>query len=789
MSSDLLAAALADRYRLDRQLGQGGMATVYLAHDLRHGRSVALKVLRPELAAALGPERFLREIAITAQLEHPHIVPLLDSGEAAGFLYYTMPFVAGETLRQRLDREKQLPLGDAIAICGEVADALSYAHGKGVLHRDIKPENILLSGGHARVMDFGIARAVTAAGGMSLTETGIVLGTPAYLSPEQVAGDRELDGRSDLYGLGCVVHEMLAGQAPFRGPTMESLALQHLTAPAPPVTQFRPAVPQGISSAIQRALAKAPADRFDSVARFAEAIARAGTATESGTPRSNAKSKGRWIAAAAGVTIVAGAIWLRRPSTAAPAEAPSVAVLPFRNLGAPDDEYFADGITEEISARLSKISGLVVISRGSARQYKNSTRAVQDIARELGVRYVLAGTVRTDRRADGTGQVRVAPQLIRVEGTTDLPMDAYTSGLTPGEIFATQSRIAERVAAALDVTLLSREQQTVRRGATVDPQAYEAYLLGRYQLNRSTSRGIEEASRYFEQAVARDSLFAPAHAGLADALAQISFFPDMRLPIDGAYDRAETAARRAIALDSSLAEAHASLGFILLNGKRDWIGAERELRRAIALDSNSAPAHASFSDLLTLQKRYPEALAAIDRALHLEPTSPGARFQRGAVLLQLGRYDEAIAEERTALSLQPEYIQPHVWLAQISFLRGDLAGMARELGAIAPFGTASADLKTLSQAIADYARDPSKRPEAVTAIGSLTSVNQALNAVRQSWMYSAIGATDSALATFERGVRGRSTPGLRFLRMPAIVKAIGSTPKYRSLMEELGLEP
>ena len=789
MSSELLAAAVADRYRLDRQLGQGGMATVYLAHDLRHGRPVALKVLRPELAAALGPERFLREIAITAQLEHPHIVPLLDSGEATGFLYYTMPFVAGETLRQRLDREKQLPLGDAIQICGEVADALSYAHSKGVLHRDIKPENILLSGGHARVMDFGIARAVTAAGGMTLTETGMVLGTPAYLSPEQVAGDRELDGRSDLYGLGCVVHEMLAGQPPFRGPTMESLALQHLTALAPPVTQFRPLLPRGIAPAIQRALAKAPADRFDSVARFAEAITRAGTATDSGAPPINATSMGRWIAAAAGVTIVAGALWWLRPSTAATAEAPSVAVLPFRNLGAPDDEYFADGITEEISARLSKISGLVVISRGSARQYKNSTRAVPDIARELGVRYVLAGTVRTDRRADGTGQVRVAPQLIRVEGTADLPMDTYTSGLTPGEVFATQSRIAERVAAALDVTLLSREQQTVRRGATVDPRAYEAYLLGRYQLNRSTSRGIEEASRYFEQAVARDSLFAPAYAGLADAMAQISFFPDMRLPIAGAYDRAEAAARRAIALDSSLAEAHASLGFILFNGKRDWIGAEQELRRAIALDSNSAPAHASFSDLLTLQKRYPEALAAIDRALHLEPTSPGARFQRGAVLLQLGRYDEAIAEERTALSLQPEYILPHVWLAQISFLRGDLAGMARELGALTPFGTAAADLRTLSQAIADYARDPSKRPEAVAAIGRLTSVNQALNAVRQTWMYAAIGATDSALVTFERGIRGRSTPGLLFVRMPAIVKAIGSTQKYRSLMEELGLVP
>jgi serine/threonine-protein kinase len=271
-----LQGALADRYSLDRELGAGGMATVYLAHDLKHDRKVAIKVLRPELVHALGPERFLREIATTANLHHPHILPLYDSGRTAepsgALLYYVMPLVEGESLRDRLKREKQLPLDDALRIAREVADALSYAHGHGVIHRDIKPENILLESSHALVADFGIARAVSAAGTDRLTDTGLALGTPAYMSPEQAAGDRDVDGRSDLYALGCVLYEMLAGQPPFSGPTVQSIAHQHLTATPPPITQLRPAVPGIVAAALERALAKNPADRFNPVGQFSEAL-------------------------------------------------------------------------------------------------------------------------------------------------------------------------------------------------------------------------------------------------------------------------------------------------------------------------------------------------------------------------------------------------------------------------------------------------------------------------------------------------------------------------------------
>ena len=281
-SVERLRAALADRYRIERELGRGGMATVYLAEDLKHRRQVALKVLRPELAAAVGPERFLREIEMGAQLTHPHILPLYDSGEADGFLYYVMPFAEGESLRDHLAREKQLPIDDALRIAREVADALSYAHGRGVIHRDIKPENILLESGHAVVADFGIARAIDAAGGTRLTETGVAVGTPAYMSPEQATGGGQLDGRSDLYSLGCVLYEMLAGQPPFTGPTVESLVHQHLAVQPPNVTTIRPSVPGWVAAALERSLAKTPADRFNPVAQFGEAITPHLSAT--GTP-------------------------------------------------------------------------------------------------------------------------------------------------------------------------------------------------------------------------------------------------------------------------------------------------------------------------------------------------------------------------------------------------------------------------------------------------------------------------------------------------------------------------
>jgi serine/threonine-protein kinase len=303
-----LSTAVAGRYRVERELGAGGMATEYIAEDVRHHRRVAIKVVRPELAAALGAERFLREITTTASLRHPHIVPLYDSGEGAGILYYVMPLVEGESLRDRLRRQKQLPLEEALRITSEVADALGYAHARGVIHRDIKPENILLESGHAVVADFGIAHAMDVAGADRITGTGVALGTPSYMSPEQAAGERELDARSDVYALGCVLYEMLAGQPPFTGPTVESVIHQHVLAAPPVVTQFRPAVSGEVATALDRALQKAPADRFESAPQFAAALARSGTTSGAAPTVSVATSRRRrWWPVVAAAVVVGGA--------------------------------------------------------------------------------------------------------------------------------------------------------------------------------------------------------------------------------------------------------------------------------------------------------------------------------------------------------------------------------------------------------------------------------------------------------------------------------------------------
>jgi len=364
---DRLEAALADRYTLVRELGRGGMATVYLARDVRHDRPVALKVLRPELAAALGPERFLREIRTTAQLAHPHILPLHDSGSAAEFLYYVMPYVEGESLRERLNREKQLPLEDALRLAREVADALSYAHGHGLIHRDIKPENILLQAGHAVVADFGIARAVTEAGGKRLTETGLAVGTPAYMSPEQAAGSGDLDGRSDVYALGCVLYEMLAGEPPFTGPTVESLVHQHLAVEPQAVTAIRPAVPAPVAAALHRTLAKAPADRFQSAAAFAGAIAQSTAAT----PAAESRAFHRRLAPpiAIGVVVIACVVlWALRPWRGASVgdagrdEASRVVVLPYENrTGDPDLDPVGQMVAEWVTEGLMQTGVVQVV--------------------------------------------------------------------------------------------------------------------------------------------------------------------------------------------------------------------------------------------------------------------------------------------------------------------------------------------------------------------------------------------------------------------------------------------
>jgi TolB-like protein len=504
-----LATALAGRYAIERELGAGGMATVYLARDLKHDRDVALKMLRPELAAVLGAERFLQEIRISARLDHPHILTLIDSGESDGFVWYVLPYVRGESLRSKLTREKYLSIEEAVRIATQVASALDYAHRHGVVHRDIKPENILLHEGEAVVADFGIALAVREAGGARLTETGLSLGTPQYMSPEQATGAQELDARSDVYSLGAVVYEMLAGEPPHTGPTVQAVIAKLLTERPTRIRTVRDTVSEGIDTAVAKALAKVPADRFAGAAEFASALA----APQTGSNLSQRRY--RRIAAGLSGALVLAAVaavwhpWRHAVRAIAPgADVASVAVLPFDNLtGNPGDQYLSDGMTEEVIGQLARVPGLKVISRTSTEALKGTHLTLRQIADTLGVRHVLEGSIR-----HAGNRIRVAVHLIDATSGAPVWASSYDRDLT--DVFAVQEEVARQVADSL-VSTVGVRPAVGRVSRTEQPGAYAAYLGGRYLMYRRTRDGLRGALEQFQQAIAEDSAYAPAYVGLA----------------------------------------------------------------------------------------------------------------------------------------------------------------------------------------------------------------------------------------------------------------------------------
>jgi len=643
-----LRTALTDRYALERELGRGGMAVVFLARDPRHDRAVAIKVLRDEIAAALGAERFLREIQIAAKLHHPHILPLYDSGAAGDLLYFVMPCVEGESLRQRLDRETQLPLEDALAITRQVASALAYAHSHDVVHRDIKPENILLEAGEAVVADFGIARAITAAGGDKLTQTGMAIGTPLYMSPEQGAGGGAIDGRSDLYSLACVLYEMLAGHPPFLGGTAQAILARHALDPVPPLRTARGTVSGAVEQALARALAKSPADRYATVLQFAEALAGTTRVTppRSGGSRRVRAALGVGLALAAlGAGLALGRPWRHAPQAAAGGSgyAASVAVLPFETIGGGrEDEYFSDGMTDEIITQLAQIRDLKVISRTSVVALKGSHLTLSQIADTLGVDHVLEGSA---RRAGG--RVRVNAQLIAAKTDAHLWAKTYERDLK--DVF----RVQEEVAADVSRALLASVQGLRPLGAgsrTERPKAYDAYLRGTYWRQLRTRDGLLRAMRAFEEALAIDSAYAPACAGLSSALSLFINFqhPAGPEPVP-ALARAIVLADRAIALDPGLAEGFTARGFAFINGAAvSSDAALRDLARAVALRPNSGEAHAFTANALSDAGRNEDALAEAQTATDLDPLAPGFHIGFSSAALGARRYDVALREARRA---------------------------------------------------------------------------------------------------------------------------------------------
>ncbi|MEO7136679.1 MAG: protein kinase [Gemmatimonadales bacterium] len=624
---------MRDRYLIERELGRGGTATVYLARDLKHGRHVALKVLHPELAARLGPERFQREIETAARLQHPHILTVHDSGETAGQLWFTMPFVEGESLRDRLRREQQLPVDVALRIATDAARALQYAHEHGVIHRDIKPENLLLTkDGSTLVADFGIARALSG-GDDRLTETGISVGTPAYMSPEQAAGDRTLDARTDVYAVGAVLYEMLAGEPPFTGPTAQAVIAKRFHTDPIPLRTVRPSVPAHVERAVTRALARITTDRFASTAELARALDEGTHARHEDTAASG----------------------LRR-----------IAVLPFDNLGAPDNAYFADGIADEIRGKLATVAGLQVMARTSSAQYAHTAKPPGEIGRELGVDYLLTGTVRWDR--EGTqSRVRVSPELVQTASGATQWQQAFDAPLT--DVFHVQSDVAERVARELGLALAAGQRRYLQERPTGNLAAYDLYLRGRYAWHQRTAAGLDEARRLLEQAIQLDPAFAPAHAALAEIYAVLPLWSD--LPPDQTYPRAKAAALEALRLDSTLAAPFAVLGDVYAMYEWNWAEAERNFRQSLALDPNNANTHHWYqSDYLATVGRLDESVAEARRAHELDPLSVMLNATVGHALYRGGRVEEAETQLRGVLAVDSSFILANSTLGMVHLVQG-----------------------------------------------------------------------------------------------------------------------
>ncbi len=655
------------------------MATVYLAQDVKHDRPVALKVLHPEIAMTLGPERFLREIQLTARLQHPHILPIHDSGEAGGQLWYSMPFVAGESLRDRLLRDGTLPQEEALRITREVALALDYAHRQGIVHRDVKPENILLSDDHPLVADFGIAKAYTAS--ETLTAAGIPIGTPTYMAPEQIEGEPNIDGRADVYALASVLFEMLAGEPPFTGKTPHAVMKRRLSRPAPSLAEARPETTPALAALVDKGLAAEPGNRWATAAEFARAAAVVGgegsgtftvvTPAEAAS-RAPAVQWRRIALAGAGVLAVAAAVHLLRPGAAAtPPASPLIAVVPFQNLGDPADEYFADGVADDIRGRLASLPGVRVIASASAAAYADSPKPPGQIARELGADYLLVGKVRREAAAGGAGRVRISPELIQVTGGSS-PTTRWQRVFDTlvAHVPDVQTEIAEAIASALEVEY-GGESGLARIARTREPIAYEAYLRGQEIIRQGASSpdDLARAIAHFERAVGLDSSFAAAWAQLG--WAKGALYRNAPTENPRLIDDVKAHGERALNLGGAEPEARQVLAFYhLIQGERG--AAVEETRRGLRADPSNARLVGYMAAFLELDGRWPEALQYRRRAVALDPAAAGHAAGLATNLLWLRRYPEARAAADRYLILGPSNAEAYQLRAMASLAEGKL---------------------------------------------------------------------------------------------------------------------
>jgi len=778
-----LRTALAGRYEIGREIGQGAFATVYLAKDSRHDRQLALKVLNADPSSDTGELRFIREIRLLARLQHPHILPLHDSGHVEAILYYLMPYVSGETLRDKMSRERHLPIDAAARIACEAADALSYAHGQGVIHRDIKPENILLSGGHAIVADFGIARAIDIGGVQQLTRTGMGgPGTPAYMSPEQLMGDRKLDGRSDIYSLGCVLYEMLTGKPPFVG---KEGFVKRFTEPAPRPSVVRKEVPHWLDDVVAKTLKRDPGDRFGRADEMVRALSDHSSLDPPQPTASNAVSptlalttsgKGKRDSEASVEPIA----YRSTPNTAnrlREIEQPSIGVLPFANMSEnPDNEYFSDGITEEILNALARIPTLKVAARTSSFALKGKSLGITEIGQLLNVSTVLEGSVRR------MGQrVRISAQLINATDGYHIWSERYDREIE--DVFEIQDEIARTIVDRLKVKLTAAQDQALGKRHTENVEAYELYLRGRHCWYRWNMRGmLEKAIRHFEHALVKDPDYALAYHGLADSYSLPGLWGF--LPTSTVLPKALAAATRAVELAPELAESRTSLGFVQLLSL-DWDAAESSLLHAIDLNPRHALAHSFHAWLLSIVDRQREAVEAARLGQELDPLSPATNGIAALVSYHGRQYDQAIAESQRALERDRTS-----FLALLAMTMSYAAkGMNAEAINHAERGVAlSPDLNLLRALLAVVHAMAGDRTSAEKVLDELLDRSKQVyvGPTMISWIYANLGEPDAAFDWLAKASSARDCTLAFGIRAP-VYDQISSDPRFEGLLSGLGL--
>ncbi len=773
-----LEAALEHRYRVDAEVAEGGMALVFRARDLKHDRSVAIKVMKPELGGSEAPERFVREIGIASKLSHPHILPVYDSGEVDGIHYIVMPFVEDESLRDRLERGGAVRLDDAVQIVNEIASALSYAHERGLVHRDIKPENILLQSGHAIVTDFGIARIVEGDDGTRFTRTGTTLGTVAYMSPEQAAGDAEVDARTDVYALGSVLFEMLSGMPPFHGMNRQAVLAAKITG-ARPEFPGADTIPPTVDAVVGTSLAPDPEDRYPNPTELARALQEAVTHQAIETAAMRAKraraARGGGVVAAVGV-LGALAFWL--VTRAAQPAIGRVAVLPFESERNDTTQTFViDGMHEALILEMQQ-AGLEVIGRRSVMQYRDDTTPIREIASQLEVDAVLES-----RAFYAVDSVGLSVSLL--DGVSQAGLWSADFGAPASGIVRLYRQVTRAIADEIDFALSPEATLRLASAPPVDPAAYEAYLNGKSHWNRLAPEDLSLARSYFERALQIAPDYALGHVGIAvlwSGLQQMGLVrPDEAAP------RIREAVAAALASDSTIAEAHFADAGLRTWTDWDWAGGEASFLRAIALNPSYAEARVYYAHLLMHLDRPEEALEQARRAVEIEPVSPLIRSLRCVVQGLAGRSEAAAAECRQVLAEDPRQIVAldGLTVALLNLGRWDehvdnQIVRARELGV-------------------DWAADVLERSRA--ANGARAALGEVADSMQARWRRGEFippggiaenlayaGRTAEALDWLERAYDAHD-PMLPYLIEGSWPEAFRSSPRFAAVFDKMGLPP